>query len=499
MEFIVKTGELEKQSSACVAVTVGENGDMGRSAKALDSLGKGIISRLLKAGDIKGKSGQSLMLHSLAGSKAERVLLLGTNSTSKALSQTDFISCARAAAAAVKQAGCKDVLLDISEQTVSDADEYWKARQLYQAFGESNYRFDQLKSDKSNKKLPLRKVTLLAATRGVANHYKRAAEHASGITSGIHTARDLGNLPGNICTPSYLATQAKSLARKHKSLSCKVLDEKQMKTLGMNSLLSVSAGSAQGARLIAMEYKGGKKGEQPIVLLGKGITFDSGGISLKPGAGMDEMKFDMCGAASVMGAMTTLCELGLPLNVVGMIASAENMPGPSATKPGDIITSMAGKTIEVLNTDAEGRLVLCDALTYAERYKPKAVVDIATLTGACIVALGHHISGMISNNDTLAEQLTGAGEKSADQVWQLPMNDDYQKQLKSNFADIANIGGPGAGTITAGCFLARFAEKFDWAHLDIAGTAWHSGANKGATGRPVALLSQYLLDRVDNQ
>ncbi|WP_426417114.1 leucyl aminopeptidase [Aestuariirhabdus sp. LZHN29] len=494
MEFIAKTGELENQPTACLVVAVGEKGELSPAAKRIDQGADGLLASLLKAGDINGKAGQTLMLHRVAGIRAERVLLAGVSQCDTAISQADFIKAARAIATAIKQAGCKDALLALCDQPVVDADNYWKARQLLQAAGEGNYRFDQLKSSKSSKPLPLRKVALLASSRAQATQCSRACSHAQAIVSGIHTARDLGNLPGNFCTPSYLATRARGLAKKHKTLTCKVLDEKQMRELGMHSLLSVSAGSAQGARLITMEYKGGKKADKPIVLLGKGITFDSGGISLKPGAAMDEMKYDMCGAASVLGAMTTLCELGLPLNVVGMIASAENMPGPTATKPGDIVTSMSGKTIEILNTDAEGRLVLCDALTYAERFKPAAVVDIATLTGACIVALGHHISGMISNNDALASKLSSAGKVSADPVWQLPMNADYQKQLDSNFADIANIGGPGAGTITAGCFLARFAEKFDWAHLDIAGTAWVSGANKGATGRPVALLSQFLLD-----
>ncbi|RRJ85327.1 leucyl aminopeptidase [Aestuariirhabdus litorea] len=497
MEFIAKTGELEKQSTACLAVAVGDKGALSPAAQQIDQLSDGMLSSLLKAGDIKGKAGQSLMLHRVPGVKAERVLLVGTGQCDTSISQADFLKAARAMASAIKQAACKELTLALCDQPVTDADDYWKARQLLQAVGEANYRFDQLKSERSKKPLPLRKVTLLASSRAQSTPLSSASEHAQAIVSGIHAARDLGNLPGNICTPSYLAKRAKGMAKKHSALSCKVLDEKQMRELGMHSLLSVSAGSAQGARLITLEYKGGKKSDQPIVLLGKGITFDSGGISLKPGAGMDEMKFDMCGAASVIGTMTTLCELKLPINVVGMIASAENMPGPTATKPGDIITSMSGKTIEVLNTDAEGRLVLCDALTYAERFKPAAVVDIATLTGACIVALGHHISGMMSNNDALAERLTRAGKRAADLVWQLPMNEDYQKQLDSNFADIANIGGPGGGTITAGCFLARFAEKFDWAHLDIAGTAWLSGQNKGATGRPVALLSQFLLDSLD--
>jgi leucyl aminopeptidase len=311
---------------------------------------------------------------------------------------------------------------------------------------------------------------------------------------GINTARELGNLPGNICTPIYLANEARKLARAHSTLSTRVLDEKQMRELGMGSLLSVSAGSAQPAKLIVMQYKGAATEKQPYVLVGKGITFDSGGISLKPGAKMDEMKFDMCGAASVFGTLHAVLAMRLPINLVCIIAAAENMPSSTATKPGDVVTSMSGQTIEVLNTDAEGRLVLCDALTYAERFKPAAVIDIATLTGACVVALGAHASGMYANNDKLAEQLTNAGEQSFDRAWRMPLWDEYQKQINTPFADMANVGGPGGGSITAACFLARFTKKYHWAHLDIAGSAWHS-APKGATGRPVGLLTRYLMDR----
>jgi leucyl aminopeptidase len=311
---------------------------------------------------------------------------------------------------------------------------------------------------------------------------------------GVNEARDLANLPGNICTPTYLAKHARKLSRGNAHLSVTVLEEKKMRELGMGALLSVSAGSHQPAKLIAIQYKGGKASEKPYVLVGKGITFDTGGISLKPGAKMDEMKFDMGGAASVFGTLRAVSELGLSLNVVGLVAAAENMPGSRATKPGDVVTSMSGKTIEVLNTDAEGRLVLCDALTYAARYKPATVIDIATLTGACVVALGSHASGLFTNEDTLAEQLLAAGTESHDRAWRMPLWEDYQGQLKSNFADIANIGGPGGGSITAACFLARFTEDYHWAHLDIAGSAWDS-APKGATGRPVALLTQYLMDR----
>lgn len=315
------------------------------------------------------------------------------------------------------------------------------------------------------------------------------------IAKGTSLCRDLGNFPGNVCTPSYLAKEAKRLARGNKQLSCKILEEKDMKALGMGSLLSVSAGSDEPAKLIQLEYKGAAKSQKPTVLVGKGITFDTGGISLKPGAGMDEMKFDMCGAASVLGTMQTLIELALPINVVAIVAASENMPNGHATKPGDIVTSMAGLTIEVLNTDAEGRLVLCDALTYAERFKPRAVIDVATLTGACVIALGKHATGLYSNNDALAAELINAGNTAGDKAWQMPLWDEYQQQLNSNFADIANIGGREAGSVTAACFLSRFTKKYDWAHLDIAGTAWLSGGQKGATGRPVSLLVQYLINQ----
>jgi leucyl aminopeptidase len=324
---------------------------------------------------------------------------------------------------------------------------------------------------------------------------KMAVEIGTAIGKGVATARDLGNLPGNICTPTYLADTAQKNAKRYSDMNVKILKQDDIEKLGMGALLSVAKGSRQPPRLIVINYDGGKKGDKPVVLVGKGITFDSGGISIKSSASMDEMKFDMCGAASVLGTMVTVGELKLPINVVGIVPSCENMPDGAANKPGDIVTSMSGQTIEVLNTDAEGRLILCDALTYSERYKPRAVIDIATLTGACVIALGKHPSGLLSNDDTLAEKLRNAGQRSGDRVWQLPLWEEYQDQLKSNFADMANIGGREAGTITAACFLSRFAEKLKWAHLDIAGTAWESGDNKGATGRPVPLLSQYLLDQ----
>jgi len=312
----------------------------------------------------------------------------------------------------------------------------------------------------------------------------------------MQLTRDVANLPANICTPQYLAEQAQVLVSEHPSLSVDILDEKQLEAEGAGAFLAVAKGSEQPPRLIVLNYQGADKNSAPFVLVGKGITFDTGGISIKPAANMDEMKYDMCGAASVLGTVQAVATMGLKINLIGLLACAENMPSGNATRPGDIVTSMSGQTVEILNTDAEGRLVLCDALTYAERFKPQAVIDIATLTGACIVALGSHAAGLMGNNQELLKQLAQAGEQSADRAWQLPLLEEYQEQLDSPFADIANIGGPKAGTITAGCFLSRFAKNLNWAHLDIAGVAWVSGGKeKGASGRPVPLLTQYLLNR----
>ena len=353
------------------------------------------------------------------------------------------------------------------------------------------YRYSQTKSEKTPAP-SLHHWTWQLDDKKLHKQAQTAAKTGQAIATGMALTRELGNLPGNICTPTYLANEAKKLGKSH-SLKVTVLDQKQLEQLKMGSFLSVAKGSRQPPKLIVMEYHGGKKPGNPVVLVGKGITFDSGGISIKPGAAMDEMKFDMCGAATVFGTLSAIAELKLPINVVGVVPTCENLPDGNASKPGDIVTSMSGQTIEVLNTDAEGRLILCDALTYSEKFKPKAVIDIATLTGACIIALGKQASGLLGNDQALLDKLLNAGNKCDDRAWQLPLWDEYQDQLKSNFADMANIGGREAGTITAACFLSRFTKKFKWAHLDIAGTAWDSGGNKGATGRPVPLLVNYLI------
>ena len=376
---------------------------------------------------------------------------------------------------------------------ITDRDTTWLAARVAQELEDACYRYDSTISKKVTKPV-LKSVSITAPAGARRKGLEDALKQGQAIGKAINRAKQLGNLPGNVCTPTFLANEAQALAAKNKAVATQILSEKQMARLGMGSLLSVAAGSAEEAKLIVMNYQGANSSSRPYVLVGKGITF-TGGISLKPPAAMDEMKFDMCGAASVVATMGCVAELKLSINVIGIVAAAENMPGSKATKPGDIVTSMSGKTIEILNTDAEGRLVLCDALTYAERFKPRAIVDIATLTGAAVAAFGSQANVMLSNDDKLAQTLLQCGEQALDRAWQLPLWDEYQSLLDSNFADIANIGGPRAGTITAACFLSRFTEKQKWAHLDIAGSAWQSGAQKGATGRPVGMLMQYLLTR----
>ncbi len=507
MEFQAKAISPLIQRTACLVLPVYEDGELPAVTAGVDQLCNKLITKLLTQGDIKGSLGSTHTLFGLEGCKADRVVLLGVGkrpaagkgrnakSTGTAPMTADqFIKAITKAAIAIKATSAKEACLCLADIEVSGRDEDWKAQQSAKLLADGLYQFDQLKSKKSP--TPSLKKALYAADKAQLTRLNKALKMGLATAQGLALAKDLGNLPGNICTPTYLTQEARKLARGNTKLTVKALGEKQMQTLKMGSLLSVSAGSDQEAQLIVMDYKGGTKTAKPIVLVGKGITFDTGGISLKPGAGMDEMKFDMCGAASVLGVMKAITEMALPLNVVAIVAAAENMPSGRATKPGDIVTSMSGQTIEILNTDAEGRLVLCDALTYAERFKPKAVVDIATLTGACVVALGSHATGLYSNKDELAQQLLQAGQMAGDKAWHMPLWDEYQQQLDSNFADIANIGTPGAGSVTAACFLSRFAKAYDWAHLDVAGTAWNSGANKGASGRPVSLLVEYLQQQV---
>ncbi len=490
MEFSTKLSPPEKQASACVVVGIHEGRTLTSSAAAIDRATRGELSDLLRFGDMEGKTGTTRLLYRLPGVAAERVLLVGLGKQ-KDFSAKAWRDCTRAAVSALAGTGAGDAAIYLSDVAVTRRDAAWKARHFTMTAADALYRFDQMKSTKAEPR-KLKKLTFAVSSRRDLAAAERGLKEGRAIAAGMDLTRDLGNLPGNVCTPSYLAEQSVRLAREWK-LDVQVLDQKDMEKLGMGSLLSVSKGSRQPPRFIVLHYNGAARKDKPVVLVGKGVTFDTGGISLKPGAEMDEMKFDKCGAASDIGTMRAVAEMRLKLNVIGLIPTVENMPDGAASKPGDIVTSLSGQTIEILNTDAEGRLILCDALTYAERFEPQAVVDIATLTGACIIALGHVCSGLFANKDALARELLAAGEESWDRAWQLPLWDDYNEQLKSNFADVANIGGRAAGSVTAACFLSRFTGKYDWAHLDIAGTAWRSGKDKGASGRPVPLLTSYLM------
>ncbi len=491
MEFSIKQSSPEKLRSNCVIVGVFEGGKLTPAAQRLDKAAKHALSDLIARGDMTGRSASTLLLHNLTGIVAERVLLVGLGKAEE-LTNKVAVDVLRAIFCALNNTPAKDAALYIIDEGIGK-DAAWLIRQAVFAATESIYRSDSLKS-KPAKSATLRVVTFSTLDKPGAT-LNKVLDQAIATAHGMELTKTLGNLPGNVCTPTYLATKAQALAKSHKSVKTTVLEEKDMKKLGMGSFLSVTQGSEQPAKLIILEYSGTDKKHKPIVLVGKGITFDSGGISLKPGPEMDEMKYDMCGASSVLGAVQAVAEMGLNLNVVGIIPTCENLPSGRATKPGDIVTSMSGQTIEILNTDAEGRLILCDALTYSKKFDPDTVIDIATLTGACVIALGHVASGMFSNQDSLAKELLAAGEQSNDRVWQLPLWDDYQPLLDSNFADMQNIGGRAGGTITAACFLSRFTKEYRWAHLDIAGTAWKSGKDKGATGRPVPLLTQYLINR----
>ncbi len=492
MEFSVKSGGPEKQRSACIVVGVYEGRKLTPSARQIDQISGGALTTLLRRGDHSGSLGQSLLLHRVPNVPSERVLLVGCGKD-KELGDGSYRAILGHAARALGDTGATEAAVFLTDVDLRGRDLSWKLRHAVESVEEAYYRFDQLKSRKSEKRPALRRMVLMVPKRSDLAPAETALRQGVAISAGVILTKNLGNLPGNICTPSYLAEQALALQEEY-GVKTTVLEEQDMRTLGMGALLSVARGSRQPPKLITVEYHGGGDAHPPVVLVGKGITFDAGGISIKPASAMDEMKYDMCGAAAVLGTIKAVAELGLPINVVGVIPSSENLPDGNASKPGDIVTSMSGQTIEVLNTDAEGRLILCDALTFTERFNPSVVVDLATLTGACIVALGRHASGLLGNNEPLARALIGAGRYAFDRAWQLPLWDDYQRQLDSNFADMANIGGHDAGTITAACFLARYTKKFKWAHLDIAGTAWKTGKDKGATGRPVPLLTTFLIE-----
>lgn len=495
MDFSLHSGNLDKKRTDCLIVGAYEKQKLTPSAQQIDQASEGALAKLLKREQFKGKVGDTLLLHQLPGCRADRVLVVGLGQA-KDLSAKAYGKALASAIKVLTTTPSQKVLCALLEVEVARCDNRWKSRQIALVFADGCYRFTELKSEPAA--LPaLSRVEIYCQDKTQSAALAQGTREGKAIAAGMKLAKDLANLPGNICTPSYLAEQAQKLAERYPELKVTVLEATDMGKLGMGALLAVSRGSRQPPKLIVLEYPGGQPKESPIALVGKGITFDAGGISLKSAENMDEMKYDMCGGACVLGTMLTVAELDLPLNLVGVIPACENLPDGNAIKPGDIVKTMSGKTVEILNTDAEGRLILCDALTYTQRFNPKLVIDLATLTGACLVALGRHATGLFANDDGLANALLKAGEFSLDRAWRLPLWEEYQEQLKSNFADLANVGGREGGAITAASFLSRFAEKFAWAHLDIAGTAWTSGRdNKGATGRPIPLLAQFLLDQV---
>ena len=491
LQFSLASLDPATVDSACVLVGVYEKGVLTNAAEQLDHATGGLIKRQVESGDISGKAGSTTLLFAPSGVTAQRVLVVGLG-TQKSFEAARYQKVCIEAARALGRLPVTNAVSCLTEVDVPGRDSAWRVRIAALASDYASYRY--VATFKPREKSRESELTTLTFAGG--DDARDGLEQAAAIAAGVRFARNLANLPPNICTPIHIAAQAQSFADGQDQVTCKVLDEVEMETLGFGSLLAVARGSANKPRLIALEYNGGNEGDKPYALVGKGVTFDSGGISLKPGAGMEEMKFDMGGAAGVLGAFVAAVKMGLKLNLVCVVPSVENMPGGDSYRPSDVLTSLSGLTIEVLNTDAEGRLILCDALTWTARtYQPQALIDAATLTGACVVALGKHASGLMSKHDDLAAELLAAGEQTLDRAWRLPLWDDYQAQLDSGFADVANIGGKSAGAITAGCFLSRFTDGQRWAHLDIAGTAWDEGRKGLATGRPVALLAQWLIDR----
>ena len=491
MEFVAKDGSLDTQRTGCIVVGVYEGGKLSPSATALDAASRHALTDALSRGDLDGELGSTLLLTRIAA--AERVLLVGLG-LEQEFAESSYYAAICAATKALRTTGATEAIVCLGELAVNGRDTAWKLEQAVLAVMDGLYRFDQLKSEPPKRKRALENVVFHVANRAEVSGAQAAIDRGVAIAQGITFARDLGNLPGNICTPAYLAEQARELGRQH-GLEVKILDRQDLEKLGMNALLAVAAGSPQPPKLVVMEYRGGARDAPPVVLVGKGITFDTGGLSIKSASDMEEMKFDMCGAASVFGALRAAALMKLPLNVVGIVPAAENMPDGNAMKPGDVVTTMSGQTVEIIDTDAEGRVALADALTYAERYSPAVLIDVATLTGAIVGALGETASGVFSNDDALVREVLDAGDRAWDRAWQLPMWHEYQDTFKSNIADFANAGPQGDWAITAACFLSRFTKGYRWAHLDIAGTASKTGEDKGATGRPVALLAHFLARR----
>ena len=498
MNVIIEAVSPEKLLTGVLAVGAFADGALAPAARTIDAASKGKLSAVVRRGDLDAKAGASLLLHDLPGAAAERVLLVSLGTRDEAGDKA-FRDALGSAARVLAGGPAKEAAVAIADFAPSGRSLAWCAEQASRMLADGAYRFAVPGvAGKAAAERGAGKVSLLVADRDKGPDLERAVRRGQAVAEGMALAKDLGNLGGNVCNPAYLAQTAQALGVEFK-FDVEVLERADMEKLGMGSALSVGRASYFPCKFIVMHYRGGQAGAKPIVLIGKGLTFDTGGISLKPGADLDEMKYDMSGGGSVLGVFKALGRMALPINVVGIVPAVENMPGGNASRPGDVVTSMSGQTIEILNTDAEGRLVLCDALTYAERFQPACVIDAATLTGACVIALGGVASGLFANDDDLAAELLRAGTDSGDRAWHMPMWDDYQVQLKSNFADMSNLGGRAAGAVTAACFLARFAKAFKWAHLDIAGTASVSGDAKGSTGRPVPLLTTFLIRRADAQ
>jgi leucyl aminopeptidase len=492
MEFGVWTKGLATLSVDCLVLGVFEEGELSGEARSVDSACGGRLKKLLERGDFAGRAGDTLLVGDLPGIAASRVLLTGLG-TKKLFQKKSWRRACQSALAALARTRIGSCAMAIDRPEAKQLDDYYLGRQIAELTGAALYRVNDLKSAKKPPAAALKKV--LAGPVRKAGAAARGLSHGAAIAAAASVQRDLANLPANVCTPVFLAEQARALAKREKNLRVKVLDGPAIRREKMGCLLAVSQGSHQPPRFIVLEYQGAKKEQAAVVLVGKGVTFDTGGISLKDPPGMDEMKFDMSGAAAVIATLTLAAQLRLEINVVGLVAAVENMPGGRAIKPGDIATSAAGLTVEILNTDAEGRLILCDALHYARRFRPAAVIDIATLTGACVVALGHHHAGVMGNDEKLIQELLAAGVRADDRCWELPLTEDYAESLKSNFADFANVGGRDGGAITAAAFLAKFTQGLKWAHLDVAGIAYQSGAQKGSTGRPTPLLADFLIQR----
>jgi leucyl aminopeptidase len=494
VQFETSDQHLAAVATDCLAIGLFEDEHFTAAAREVDAATRGLVRRMKSSGDLPTRAGETQIVHAPAGLKARRLLVVGLGRRAE-FRQRGWRKAVSAALSAVLKTRAASLAVAIGQPEEDAVNAYYRGRALADLTGAAMYRINDFKTGRKPPAPALKKVVLAGLAASERREAMKGLEHGRAIAAGQALLRDLGNLPGNVCTPRYLARQAQELAREHRSLKVRVLDEAAIRKLKMGCLLAVSKGSAEPPRFIVLEYRGGAAGAKPVALVGKGVTFDTGGISLKDPAAMDEMKYDMCGAGSVLATMLVAALLKLRINLVGIIPAVENMPSGRATKPGDIVTSASGKTVEILNTDAEGRLILCDALHYARRFDPAAVIDIATLTGACVVALGHHHTGIMANDDALARELVEAGVRAQDRGWQLPVTEEYAEQLRSNFADLANVAGRDGGALTAAAFLGRFTTGLKWAHLDIAGTAWTSGPQKGGTGRPVPLLSDFLIHR----